>query len=303
VVPVFNAASTLVELVARLDAVLQRVSAWHEIILVNDGSQDESWSVVCTLTQRYPEIIGLDLGRNHGQQNALLAGIYEASGEVIVTIDDDLDYRPEDIPLLLDALDGGHDVAYGRHPVAAGGLARRMATRVARSLVRQVSPWKIGSSAFRAFDRSLRDRFARVSPSHASLDVLIDWAATQPTVLQLPPAGRSTRTRYGWRALVSIFCAAWIGLTVRPLQLAGWVGALLLCAGAAGMAITLLRNARSMTAVILSALAILTGVQCLMLAVIGAYIGRIYFINLQVPRPGIRERVAGRPRAAQKSVR
>jgi hypothetical protein len=55
--------------------------------------------------------------------------------------------------------------------------------------------------------------------------------------------------------------------------------------------------------VILSALAILTGVQCLMLAVIGAYIGRIYFINLQVPRPGIRERVAGRPRAAQKSVR
>ena len=157
VVPVFNAASTLLELVARLDAVLRRVSAWHEIILVNDGSQDESWSLICGLTQRYPEIVGLDLGRNHGQQNALLAGIYEASGALIVTIDDDLDYRPEDIPLLLDALDRGHDVVYGRHFVAAGGPARRIATKVARVLARQVSPWKMGSSAFRVFDRSLRD--------------------------------------------------------------------------------------------------------------------------------------------------
>lgn len=303
VVPVFNAASTLVELVARLDAVLRRASAWHEIILVNDGSRDESWSIICRLTQRYPEIIGLDLGRNHGQQNALLAGIYEASGEVIVTIDDDLDYRPEDMPLLLDAFDRGHDVVYGRHPVAAGGPARRMATKVARVLVRQVSPWKMGSSAFRVFHRSLRDRFARVSPSHASLDVLIDWAATQPISVPLPPAGRSTRTRYGWRALVSIFSAALVGLTVRPLQLAGWAGALLLGVGMAGMAITLLRDTRSMTGLILSALSILTGVQCLLLAVLGVYIGRIYFLNLEIPRPGVRERIVGRSQAARESIR
>jgi glycosyltransferase involved in cell wall biosynthesis len=303
VVPVFNAASTLVALVERLDAVLRRISSSHEIILVNDGSSDDSWSIIGRLTQRFPEIIGLDLGRNHGQQNALLAGIYEASGEVIVTIDDDLDYRPEDMPLLLDAFDRGHDVVYGRHSLAAGGPSRRIATKVARLLVRRVSPWKIGSSAFRVFDRSLRDRFARVSPSHASLDVLIDWAATQPTSVQLPPAGRSSRTRYGWRALVSIFSAALVGLTVRPLQLAGWIGALLLGIGTAGMLTTLCRDAPSTTALILSALSILTGIQCLLLAVLGAYIGRIYFINLEVPRPGVRARIGGRPRAAREAVR
>lgn len=301
-VPVFNAASTLVELVARLDAVLERVSAWHEIVLVNDGSRDDSWSITCRLAEQYPGIVGLNLGRNHGQQAALLAGIFEASGEVIVTIDDDLDYRPEDLPLLLDALDRGHDVAYGRHPTAAGGLARRVATKSARWLVRQVSPWKISSSAFRAFDASLRDRFARVSPSHASVDVLIGWSAVRPSIVQLPPADRSTRTRYGWRSLAGVFGAALIGLTVRPLQLAGWVGAFLLCAGLAGMAVTLLRGVPSITGVILSALCILTGVQCLLLAVLGAYIGRIYFINLELPRPGVRERV-GRPRRAREAVR
>jgi glycosyltransferase involved in cell wall biosynthesis len=292
VVPVYNAARTLAELVSRLSAVLVRVPTPSEIILVNDGSRDESWSIIRTLADAYPAVLGLDLSRNYGQQNALLAGVAAASGDVIVTIDDDLDYEPEDIPLLLAAMDR-HDAVFGRHPTASGGLLRRIAARGARWIVRGVSPYGLGGSSFRAFEASLRDTFARVSAPHASLDVLLGWSLTRPGIVHLPTKGRSPRTRYGWRSLMSLFAAALTGISVRPLHAAGWVGAFLLLAGAIGFAATLVIAPASPAGLILSAVCVLAGVQSLLLAVLGAYIGRIYFLNLELPGPSVRER-AGR---------
>src|SRR5262245_20138684 len=98
VTPVYNGEASIAELCQRLCEVLPRVSTQHEIILVNDGSRDRSWETIAELSSRSSVVQGLNLMRNYGQHNALLCGIRSAKYEVIVTMDDDLQHQPEDIP-------------------------------------------------------------------------------------------------------------------------------------------------------------------------------------------------------------
>src|ERR1700687_244792 len=134
VVPVYDGAATLPELVARLAAGLAARAPRWEILLVNDGSRDASWQVILELARARPvphelgpdrpRVHGIDLMRNYGQHNALLCGIRAAAGAVVVTMDDDLQHPPEEIPLLLDALGGEVDVVYGTPRGERHGLLR-----------------------------------------------------------------------------------------------------------------------------------------------------------------------------------
>ena len=90
VIPVYNSQTSLPQLIGRLTSVLDKNCSKYEIILVNDGSKDQSWQIIQELSQNYPQIRAYDLMRNFGQHNALLCGIKEAQGDVIVTLDDDL---------------------------------------------------------------------------------------------------------------------------------------------------------------------------------------------------------------------
>src|SRR5437588_13050937 len=100
IVPVYNSHATLRALISRLHHVLQETGTSYEAILVNDGSADESWSVVEQLAHEHLWVHGIDLMRNQGQENALLCGIRAAKFDITVTIDDDLQNPPEEIPRL-----------------------------------------------------------------------------------------------------------------------------------------------------------------------------------------------------------
>src|SRR5690349_5279206 len=115
VVTVYNSQATLEALVDRLLATLTAVAGEgaFEVILVNDASRDESWQVIQRLSTRYSWVRGVDLMRNYGQHNALLCGIRLARFDKIVTLDDDLQNPPEEIPVLLAKLNEGLDVIYG----------------------------------------------------------------------------------------------------------------------------------------------------------------------------------------------
>ena len=130
VTPVYNGEASVGELCRRLADVLPRISMQHEVILVNDGSRDRSWEVISELSSRSPMVRGLNLMRNYGQHNALLCGIRAAKYEVIVTMDDDLQHPPEEIPRLLARLDEGFDVVYGnpRSANRRGFMARNRFT-------------------------------------------------------------------------------------------------------------------------------------------------------------------------------
>jgi glycosyltransferase involved in cell wall biosynthesis len=174
VVPVFNGARTLDELHRRVATTLSSVPglrSW-ELIMVNDGSTDPSWERIVDLSAEHPEVRGLDLAHNYGQHNALLAGIHAARREVIVTLDDDLQHPPEQIPKLLDALGPDLDVVYGapianRHPahrrigsIAVKTFLRALTRRPAHSL----------ASGFRA----LRSDVAEQVPETAGRRIVLD---------------------------------------------------------------------------------------------------------------------------------
>src|SRR5215469_6920976 len=113
VIPVYRSESILPELGRRLDKVLSATTRDYEVVLVNDCSPDDSWNVICQMAQEHSWIRAINLMRNYGQHNALLCGIRAARYDVIVTMDDDLQHPPEEIPKLLAALDEGYDVVYG----------------------------------------------------------------------------------------------------------------------------------------------------------------------------------------------
>src|ERR1044072_3813368 len=132
VTPVYNGEASIAELCRRLSEVLPQIAAEYEIILVNDGSRDRSWDVISELSSRFVTVRGLNLMRNYGQHNALLCGIRAAKFDVIVTMDDDLQQPPEEIPRLLARLEEGFDVVYGVPTAEYNGLMRALASRITR---------------------------------------------------------------------------------------------------------------------------------------------------------------------------
>src|SRR6266540_5047723 len=173
VVPVFNSQDTLTELVGRLKVVLSDAARAFEVVLVNDGSRDESWRVIGELAARYENVHGIDLMRSYGQHNALLAGIRAAEHDVVVTIDDDLQHPPEEIPKLLATLAEGYDVVYGTPETEQHGLWRGLASRLTKLALQSTMGAETARkvSAFRALRTLLRDAFADYDSPFASIDV------------------------------------------------------------------------------------------------------------------------------------
>jgi undecaprenyl-phosphate 4-deoxy-4-formamido-L-arabinose transferase len=141
--------------------VLNAVARRYEIILVNDCSRDRSWDVICELAANSSSVRGINLMRNYGQHNALLCGIRAAKYEVIVTMDDDLQHPPEEIPRLLSRLEEGFDVVYGAPEKEQNGLLRALASRITRLALRAAASSKVAKnvSAFRIFRTQLRESF------------------------------------------------------------------------------------------------------------------------------------------------
>jgi undecaprenyl-phosphate 4-deoxy-4-formamido-L-arabinose transferase len=194
VIPVYNGARTLVPLLDRLQTTLARVERPFEVIAVNDGSRDDSWDVLERESSRRPWLTGIDLSRNAGQHNALLCGIRAARHDVTVTIDDDLQHPPEEIPALLARLSDGHDVVYGSPERERHGFWRDAASRTIKralsgifglSAVRDVS-------GFRAFRTELRDAFAQAGGPSVNLDVLLTWGTTKFGTVKVRHEARET---------------------------------------------------------------------------------------------------------------
>src|SRR3990172_6882783 len=132
IIPVYNSADILQDLLLRLELVVKELGTPCELVLVNDGSQDQSWAVVVEASRRLAWGRGINLMRNYGQHNALLCGIREARHDVIVTMDDDLQNPPEEIPKLMARLSDGDDVVYGTPERERHGFWRDMASRITK---------------------------------------------------------------------------------------------------------------------------------------------------------------------------
>jgi undecaprenyl-phosphate 4-deoxy-4-formamido-L-arabinose transferase len=291
VIPVYNGAVTIPSVVDRLVPVLRGIGGRYEIILVNDGSRDESWQVIRELAQRHSEIGGVDLMRNYGQHNALLCGIRWARHEVIVTIDDDLQHRPEELPRLLSRLSEGFDVVYGVPEREQHGLWRNLSSRLTKAALRTAIGAEIAPmvSAFRAFRGSLKPAFAEPQSPLLNIDVLLSWATTRVAAVTVRRDPRAAgASNYTFRALVRHTMNMMTGFSVVPLQLATLVGFAFTLFGIGVLLYVIARYLISGTSVpgfpfLASVIAIFSGAQLFALGIIGEYLGRMHMRTMARP--------------------
>jgi len=302
VVPVYNSAVSLPTLVQRLAAALQGRS--YEVVLVNDGSRDDSWSVIRRLSEDSGRVRGLNLMRNYGQHNALLAGIRDARGDTIVTMDDDLQHPPSEIPRLVAELDRGFDVVYGTPRAMPHSPLRNVSSWLTKLAVQKTMGVETARhvSAFRAFRSRLRTAFSGYQSPYVSIDVLLTWATTRFAAIVVDHHPREHgRSNYTLTALVVHAFTMVTSFTTLPLRLASLLGFSFTLVGASVLIFVLVQYLLHGGSVpgfpfLASIIAIFSGAQFFALGIIGEYLARMHTRMMERPTYAIAE-VVGRPDA------
>ena len=291
VVPVYRSEAILPELVQRLEIVLSRITSAYELVLVNDSSPDQSWDVIRQLAERHSWIHPINLMRNYGQHNALLCGIRATQYDVIVTLDDDLQHPPEEIPKLLAVLAQGFDVVYGTPENEEHGFLRDLASVMTKMALQNAMGATIARqvSAFRAFRAEVANAFSHYEGSFVSIDVLLTWGTNRFAAVPVAHAPRKQGpSGYTFRKLVTHAMNMMTGFTTLPLQLASLVGFVFTFFGFCVLGYVLLRyftygNPVPGFPFLASIVALFSGAQLFALGIIGEYLARMHFRSLQKP--------------------
>ncbi len=310
VIPVYNSEQILPVLVDRLKPVLKSLSAVYELILVNDGSTDNSWNVIEDLASRHDWICGINLMRNYGQHNALLCGIRAARYDVIVTMDDDLQNPPEEVPKLIVKLEEGYDVVYGTPMKEQHGLLRDLASQITKMALKTAMGVDTARmvSAFRVFRSKIKDAFVNYQGSFVSIDVLLTWGTTRFTAIPVKHDIRQFDTsNYTFKKLITHAFNMMTGFSTLPLQLASILGFFVT---AFGIVIFIYVIANYLVhggsvpgfSFLACIIIIFSGTQLLVLGIFGEYLARVHFRSMDRPSSVIREMIKNttREQPAQK---
>ena len=300
VVPVYNSRETLSDLVARIIATLQPIAAQFEIILVDDSSSDGSRDAILRLAQQHQEIKPLLLMRNFGQHSALLAGIREARFPVTITLDDDLQNPPEEIPKLIEKLEEGHDVVYGTPLSTKQDLWRLLASKITRISLSTTVGAKLAAivSPFRAFRTDIRAAFADYSTPFVCIDVLLAWGTQRFTTVTVRHDARARgRSTYSVAKLMAHAMNMMTGFSTWPLRFASIIGFAFTFVGLVVLVYVIGRYFVAGGSVpgfpfLASIIAIFSGAQLFALGVIGEYLGKIHFRSMNRPPYVIDRRAA-----------
>jgi glycosyltransferase involved in cell wall biosynthesis len=298
VVPVYNSAMLLPMLVKELEEVLRSCAVDFELILVNDTSPDESWRVMTELARERAWVQGINLMRNVGQHNALLCGIRAAKYEIVVTIDDDLQNPPTEIPRLLEKLEQGFDVVYGVPEQEQHGILRDLASRITKLVLQNAMGAEIARniSAFRVFRTQVREAFQQYRGPFVSIDVLLTWGTTRFGAVRVRHESRRAGTSgYTLRKLIAHALNMMTGFSVLPLQIASVIGFAFTVLGLATLAFVIGRYVFYGSPVpgfpfLASAIAVFSGAQLFALGIIGEYLARMHFRMMDRPAYTVRSR-------------
>ena len=296
VIPVYNGASSIARLVRALENL--SIAGGHEIVLVNDGSADNSLGVCHALFDeaRVPMTI-VNLARNYGEHNAVIAGLRYANGAHVITMDDDLQNPPEEVQRLLAfAQHRGKDVVYTyydnkRHPMWRN-MASRFANRIADFILEK--PRGLYLSSFRCMSAFVAREIIRYEGPFPYIDGLILQVTHDIDRLLVGHLPRATgSSNYTVRRLLRLWMNMFVNFSVMPLRISTVTGFALSALGAVGVAMALgealLFSPPPGWASLMAAVLLLSGVQLLILGIIGEYLGRLYLTANQRPQSVIKE--------------
>jgi len=306
VIPLYRSAGSIARVVADIEEVARTLDL--ELVLVNDGSPDNTLEVCRELASRCRVPLTLvNLSRNFGEHNAVMAGYRHARGRWIVNLDDDGQNPPSEIPRLVEAAKlGGHEVVFGRYRTKQHSLWRNLGSWFAN----KVAEWTLDKprglylSSFRCVSAFVAREVTRYDGPYPYIDGLILQVTQQLGSIDVEHRGRDTgESGYTLRKLVRLWTNMFVNFSVQPLRLATWLG---LCMGAAGVvgigwvAILWWRDEGPQFGwgSLMAAFLLFSGAQMVLLGLIGEYLGRTYLsanrrpqsIARDVQRTGPRDR-------------
>jgi glycosyltransferase involved in cell wall biosynthesis len=310
VAPCFNEAETLAVFCARLlDAARGACGDDFELILVNDGSRDATWSLIEDLARRCPNVVGVNLARNHGHQLAVTAGLSLARGERVAIIDADLQDPPELLPKMMQLMDEGCDVVYGRRRVRAKESAFKLATaslfyRLLRRIAEVDIPQDTGD--FRLMSQRVVERLNAMPEQDRFLRGMIAWlGGRQVELLYDRDARYAGETGYDLSKMVRLAIDGLTSFSTAPLRLAGALSVLGVCVAFTliiyVLASVMTGRAAPGWASLAAIVVFFSTAQLICLAIFGEYLGRVYMQGKHRPLYLVDE-IAAYPAAVRDEV-
>jgi len=292
VIPVFNEEPNLEPLYERLERVLEGLGRPYEVIFVDDGSRDRSLEVMRRLQEKHDAVRVIQLNRNYGQHAAVFAGLDHARGEVVVTLDADLQNPPEEIPRLLGKIHEGHDVVGGWRQNRQDHAVRRLLSWGVNKFTSRIVGVEMRDYGcmLRAYHREVVDALRKCAEVPSFIPALANTFAASPAEIPVAHDRRhSGRSKYSPFRLLRLSVDLLTGLSLIPprlVSLAG-IGIGLLGIGFGGFLWLRRPQLTPWSEGVFTLFAVLfgfVGIQVLALGLIGAYIGRIYMEVRRRPR-------------------
>ncbi len=297
VVPVLNSEASLKHLFDRTTAVLSAMDLNFEIIFVDDGSVDGSWKIIQELRMACDRVRGVKLARNSGQQAATVCGLQQARGAWALTLDDDLQSPPEEIPKLWNlAQNGPVDIVYGMYRDQQCGALHRLGSNMFHSLASKVAPRFPLASSFRLIRRDIIDYFDHRLAALTFLDPALAGVTTEIACVDVRHEKRlNGRSGYSLTNLAHMAVTVLVIHSTLPLQLMIWFGLLSavisFCIGTYYLIIKLTSNVPAGFSALIVMMTFAFGIILLSLGVLGIYVSKIYNMNTGQPSFTIRTEI------------
>lgn len=293
VIPVYNSSSVLEELAVRLMNTLSKMNCQFEIIFVEDGSHDGSWEKIKQIKERYPSFIkGILLSKNYGQHNATLCGFAHATvseNDIIVTIDDDLEFQPEDIPLLIQKMEETNcDLVYGVPIDKKEKWLKKRLTFVFRKIQQMTEKEMVRGSSFRVIRCKIAKQTLKNQRYFSFIDEFLRWYTRKIQVVLVHTQPSKQPSRYALNGLIKITRSLVYLSSSLPLKLVTWFGfAMMIINFLIGMVIIYNRlvltiDVKGYTSIIVTLL-FSFGLLIFVMGIIAEYIGQILKMNYNKP--------------------
>jgi undecaprenyl-phosphate 4-deoxy-4-formamido-L-arabinose transferase len=309
VIPVFNESAVLDELIQRCTRVAESLQIPYELILVDDGSSDDSAQKITMAAERFQgTVIGVLLNRNYGQHAAVMAGFAESRGEVVITLDADLQNPPEEIPRLLEKIHQGYDVVGSVRMNRQDSLFRKFSSKIINRTVQRVTGVMMHDYGcmLRAYRRHIIHAMLQCHERSTFIPILANTFANRATEIDVRHAERADGdSKYNIWKLINLQFDLLTSMTTAPLRLLNVIGAIIALLGFLfGMLLLGMRIffgsvwAAEGVFTLFAILFIFIGAQFFAMGLLGEYIGRIYQDVRARPRYFVREVVGRQPNAA-----
>lgn len=298
VIPCYGSEHTIESVVHEIELLHEEHSKDdYEIILVNDSSPDGVWDKICELVEKRDNIHGVNLAKNFGQHAALLAGYRLSKGDIVVSLDDDGQIAVEDTYKILDELEKGYDVVYGKYQVKQHNWFRNWGSQFTKTMMVHLVdiPKDFEGSSFYAAKRFLINEMIKYPNAYVFLPGLVFRSTNKVGSVYVGHRARKEgKSGYSIIKLISLWVNGATTFSVKPLRISALLGIIFAILGAIFTCLIIIKKTVNPSVAVgwsslMATILILSGVTLTVLGLIGEYVGRTYMSSNSTPQYVIRE--------------